>query len=74
MAIPKLLELTRHAVQDTGDIMTGDLDFSGTKTVTNIKAPENDSDAITKNYLTTEITNIKNEIELEIIGAMEDSY
>lgn len=74
MAIPKLLELTRHAVQDTGDIITGNLNFSGAYTITNIKAPENDSDAITKNYLTTEIANTKNEIGLEIIGAMEDSY
>lgn len=63
MAIPKLLELTRHAVQDTGDIITGDLDFSGGYTITNIKTPENGSDAVTKNYLIA-----------EIIGAMEDSY
>ena len=63
MAIPKLLELTRHAVQDTGDIMAGNLNFSGAYTITNIKTPENGSDAVTKDYLRT-----------EIIGAMEDSY
>ena len=51
MAIPKLLNLMRHAVQDTGDTLTGDLNFSGTKTVTNLKAPADGADATTKTYV-----------------------
>lgn len=70
MAIPKLLELTRHAVQDTGDIMTGDLDFSGTKTVTNLKAPSNNKDATTKTYvdnINTNLTNAINSLDTGVI-------
>lgn len=69
MAIPKLLNLMRHAVQDTGDTLTGDLNFSGTKTVTNLKAPANGTDATTKTYVdnvNTTLTNTINTLDLGV--------
>lgn len=50
MAIPKLLELTRHAVQDTGDTLTGDLTLSN-GTINGLIDPLEDDQAATKNYV-----------------------
>ena len=68
MAIPKLLDLMRHAVQDTGDTLTGDLNFSGTKTVTNLKSPANGTDATTKTYVDNINTTLTNTISALDLG------
>lgn len=60
-------ELENLKISKSGDTMTGVLILSGSN-------PNNENEAVTKKYVDTEIVNIKNEIELEIIGAMEDFY
>ena len=48
MAIPKLLDQMRHAVQDTGDTMTGPL---------TIIEPKENSEAASKNYVDSALEN-----------------